>query len=210
MMDDMTQNTDKQAIAAIINYWFAGIGDSFELKDQHQLWYSGGVEVDRQIDRQFGNWVRAAVQGQLSNWAETAIGTLALVIVLDQFTRNIYRGSHRAFAGDNRARDLVIQGVERGIDRQLSFIQRSFFYMPLEHSESLADQDRCVELFRQLLAEVPEQGKAIIGDSLDFAIKHRDIIMRFGRFPHRNKALDRVSTVAEQAYLDGGGARFGQ
>ena len=132
------------------------------------------------------------------------------MILLDQFTRNIYRGDARAFAGDPQARELVKQGLATGLDKALTPIQRSFFYMPLEHSESLQDQDQCVALFEQLLEEVPQQGKAVIQSSLDFAIKHRDIIRQFGRFPHRNQAIGRSSTPEEQAYLNSGGARFGQ
>ncbi len=209
----MTTNTlpasDGQAIATIIEYWFAGT-DDYDFKDQHKLWYGGAAEVDGQIKQQFGPYVEAAMAGQLVTWTETALGALALVILLDQFTRNIYRGSAQAFAGDECARKVLYAALEQGVDRQLSIVQRSFFYMPLEHSELLADQDRCVALFQLLLDEVPSQGKKVIANSLDFAIKHRDIIARFGRFPHRNLAMGRTSTALEQAFLKDGGARFGQ
>ncbi|ARN73651.1 DUF924 family protein [Oceanicoccus sagamiensis] len=210
MTEQGVPHKEQQAIDDILRYWFADIGAGFEVTAQHKLWYSGGPAVDKAIERQFGGWVAQALEGELAAWQATAQGTLALVILLDQFTRNIYRGSAQAFAGDPLAQTLVKQGLRAGLDSQLTAVQRSFFYMPLEHSESIADQQTCVALFEQLLGEVPAAGKATIQSSLDFALKHRDIIAQFGRFPHRNEALGRGTTAQEQAYLSGGGARFGQ
>ena len=135
---------------------------------------------------------------------------MALIILLDQFTRNIFRGSPRAFEGDERARSVLNAALARGFDHSLSYKERCFIYMPLEHSESLADQQRCVELFEALLAQAPAAYHANIGSSLNFAIKHRDIIREFGRFPHRNEILGRMATPEEMRYLADGGARFGQ
>ncbi|MFT5691755.1 MAG: hypothetical protein ACI92E_001085 [Oceanicoccus sp.] len=194
----------------ILNYWFGDIGESFDVREQHKVWYGGSAETDEHIRQQFGLRVELAISGQLGSWQNTAMGTLALVLVLDQFTRNIFRGTVQAFAGDYLALRVVKDSVERGVDNQLSIVQKSFFYMPFEHSESLQDQNLSVDLFTNLLDDAPADGKATVESSLKFAQKHRDIIRGFGRFPHRNKILKRQSTAEELAYLAGGGARFGQ
>lgn len=194
----------------ILSYWFADIGDGFDVREQHKIWYGGNTETDEYIRRQFGPSVERAISGQLSCWASTTMGALALVLVLDQFPRNIFRGTAQAFAGDSLALSVVKESVESGVDTKLSIIQRSFFYMPFEHSENLQDQDKCVDLLAGLLREAPAAGKVTVESSLNFAQKHRDIIRAFGRFPHRNKSLNRRSTAEELAYLAGGGARFGQ
>ena len=209
-MSEQKQYSHEAAIAAVIDYWFADIGDGFDVSQQYKRWFSGGADVDREIAERFGDLVRDGLRELLSHWAETARGTLALILVLDQFTRNVYRGSARAFAGDDLARQVLYRALAQGHDRPLNLVQRSFFYMPLQHSESLADQQRSVELFQQLLDEAPEQGKALLSSNLDYALQHRDIIVRFGRFPHRNAVLSRAPTSDEQAYLSDGGARFGQ
>lgn len=206
----MSSNQHKAAIAAILDYWFADIGTGFDLRQQYSIWFSGDETIDHAIARYFGQWVDSALAGQLSGWQSTPEGLLAKVLLLDQFTRNIYRGDARAYDGDEQARQLVKAALANGEDKQLHYVQRSFLYMPLEHSELLQDQEQAVTLFRQLLQEAPAAGKQALSSSLDFALKHRDIIRRFGRFPHRNQVLGRQSTPGEQAYLDAGGSRFGQ
>src|SRR5262249_29385036 len=136
----------------------------------------------------------AAAAGRLA-WDETPEGALALVIVLDQFPRNMFRGSPRAFAADPLARQVAGRAVARGFDQRFAVPERGFFYLPLEHSEEVADQERCVALNRA-------SGDA---DAVKWAELHADIIRRFGRFPHRNKLFGRVTTPEEQAFLDGGG-----
>lgn len=194
----------------VLEFWFADIGDSFEVASQNAIWYGADEAVDRQIKQQFGQWVDVALEGKLKHWQCAASSSLALVLLLDQFTRNIYRRSRKAFSGDEQARDIVRHGLALGYDRQMTLVQRSFFLMPFEHSESLADQELGVALFQQLLADAPNEGKTMANNSLAYAEKHRDIVQSFGRFPHRNAVYDRQSTDAEQAYLEGGGARFGQ
>ena len=194
----------------VLRYWFADIGENFDVQQQNQVWYSGDQVIDQQIRQQFGHLVENALVGEFDDWTDNAQGALALILLLDQFTRNIYRASHRAFDGDERARKILRSALVQGLDRELTFVQRSFFYMPLEHSESLSDQKRCVELFTKMLEEVPEQGKDMVYSCLQYAQQHRDIIARFGRFPHRNEALGRSSTAQEEQYLQEGGARFGQ
>lgn len=206
----MIQHNDSQVIAAILEFWFAKIGAGFDVAQQNKLWYQGGVEVDRVITERFLEPLVAAKQGRLTHWTETAEGSLALILLLDQFSRHIYRQNADAFAADALARKVLKQALLEKQDEKLTVIQRSFFYMPLEHSESMKDQLLCVELFQQLLNETPPEGKKIISSSLEFAVKHRDIIELFGRFPHRNEVLGRASTIEELTYLQQGGARFGQ
>jgi uncharacterized protein (DUF924 family) len=133
---------------------------------------------------------------------------LALILLTDQFPRNIYRGQARSFGFDGLALRWALDGLDLGIDRQLRPIQRVFFYLPLEHSESIAHQDRSLDLYQQLLNDVPEEQKETFTGFRNFAIRHRDIIARFGRFPHRNAILDRVSTDEETAFLKTAGSSF--
>jgi uncharacterized protein (DUF924 family) len=169
-----------------------------------KLWWGKDEAIDTDLRERFGATLAAARRGELEHWADTARGRLALIIVLDQMSRNIHRGSPEAFAADARARALTHAGLERGHDRELAPDERVFMYLPLEHSESLAEQDQCVGLFRALADDVtaldPEQGKRYVY-YLTFANSHREIIARFGRFPHRNAVLGRASTDEELAFL---------
>jgi uncharacterized protein (DUF924 family) len=158
-------------------------------------WFKKDTAFDDEIRSRFCKTYEAAARGELTAWEATREGALALAIVLDQFPRNMFRGSARAFAADPLALAVATRAIERGFDLQLPVQERSFFYLPFEHSERMADQERCCELFRST------------GDAelLEWAALHPDIIRRFGRFPHRNAALGRVTTAEEQAFLDGGG-----
>jgi len=158
-------------------------------------WFAKDDAFDRSIREGFEALHMQASTGALSDWAETAEGVLALLILLDQFPRNLYRGSAHAFATDPKARAFALTAVDKGFDREVEPILRNFFYLPFEHSERLADQDYAVAL-------CTEAGDA---DNLKWASLHRDIIVRFGRFPHRNQALGRVTTPQEQEFLDEGG-----
>jgi uncharacterized protein (DUF924 family) len=157
-------------------------------------WFKKDDAFDSEIRLRFLATYEAAAANALA-WDETPEGALALVIVLDQFPRNMFRGSARVFAADPLARAAASHAIERGFDREVAMPDRGFFYLPFEHSETLADQDRCVALNR-------ERGDA---DGLKWAELHADIIRRFGRFPHRNGVLGRTSTAEEQAFLAGGG-----
>lgn len=206
----LPDNENRLIIADILDFWFGDIGAGFAVQAQAKRWYGGGAELDSEISERFGRWLITASEGKLSSWNASAEGTLALIILLDQFSRNIHRGSARAFAADGIARQTLQAALSRGVEAELTIVERSFLYMPLEHSEALEDQNHCVALFEQLLSDAPAAGKAHGQNCLDYAIHHRDIIQRFGRFPHRNQVLGRVPTPEEQAYLDDGGARFGQ
>ncbi len=163
-----------------------------------ERWFAKSDAFDADIRRRFLALVDDAQAGGLSDWAATADGTLALMLVLDQFPRNLFRGSPRAFAGDAHALALANAAIARGFDRQVAPELRPFFYLPFMHSEVLADQERSLELYRILHAEGGT-------DNRSFADEHHEIIARFGRFPHRNAVLGRTTTPEEQAFLDGGG-----
>ena len=158
-------------------------------------WFAKNDAFDAEIRTRFLPTYEAAARGALSDWEQTPDGALALTIVLDQFPRNMFRGDARTFAADPLARAVADRALARGHDQPFAPSERTFFYLPFEHSEDLADQERCVELNRV-------HGDA---DGLKWAELHADIIRRFGRFPHRNKVLGRATTPEEQAFLDGGG-----
>jgi uncharacterized protein (DUF924 family) len=158
-------------------------------------WFSRDAAFDAAIRDRFLSTYEAAAAGQFAHWEATADGALALVIALDQFPRNMLRGEARTFAADPLARAVADRALLRGFDRAVAPALRTFFYLPFEHSENLADQERCVALNRA----------AEDADGVKWAELHADIIRRFGRFPHRNKALGRATTPEEQAFLDSGG-----
>jgi uncharacterized protein (DUF924 family) len=162
-------------------------------------WFKKNGAFDAAIRLKFEPTHHAAARGDYDRWIQSADGALALLILLDQFPRNLYRGSAHSWATDPLARLIAAEAIERGHDKHVDTQLRGFFYMPFEHSEALADQDRSVALCEAMQAETGDEG------SLKWAIQHRDIIVRFGRFPHRNRALGRATTAEEQAFLDEGG-----
>ncbi len=167
------------------------------------MWFKSTAAFDAGCNGQFAASLQAARSGALDAWAETPTGTLALVIVLDQLSRNIHRGTPAAYAADEQARRIALTAMARGFDQRLGPIERTFFYMPLMHSECAADQDAAAPLF-----EVLRDAYAGVDSSIKAPHRHRDVIRRFGRFPHRNAILGRVSTPEEIAYLAEPGARF--
>jgi uncharacterized protein (DUF924 family) len=160
-----------------------------------EKWFKKNAAFDDDIRTHFLATYEAAAAGKLADWEQTADGALALTIVLDQFPRNMFRNDARTYAADLLARAVASRALDRGFDHDVPDIDRQFFYLPFEHSETLADQDRCCALFAAT-------GDA---DKLKWANLHADIIRRFGRFPHRNAMLGRTTTAEEQAFLDGGG-----
>lgn len=179
-------------------------------------WFGGGAALDQDITTRFGAQVALAVDGGLRDWEEPQdrdgaqpLARLALVILLDQFTRNVFRGTGRAFAGDARAQRLVLDMLARQADQALPWVARVFTYMPLMHAEDAALQAQCVACFARLQADAPDALKPRLQGNLDFARQHQDIIARFGRFPYRNAAMGRASTPEEEAFLLKG-PRFGQ
>ncbi len=175
----------------------------------HKRWFAGGAELDSDIRRRFAAAVALAQAGELADWESEPSSRLALVLLLDQFARNIFRGKAKAFAGDPRAQRLVSSGLARGADLSLPWLGRMFFYMPLMHAEDLPLQEEGVRRYSSLAAAAPQELHDTLQSSLASARQHRDIIARLGRFPHRNSALGRTSTALEFEFLKTG-PRFGQ
>lgn len=195
---------------AVLEFW---LGDALELgwpsQDPGRLWFGGGAALDRDIDDRFGLLVQDAIAGGLTAWESGTFDRLALVILLDQFPRNLFRGQAQAFAGDMRAQSLVTDALAKSWDLQLPLAGRVFMYMPLEHAEVLALQQESVRRFATLVAAAAPQRLQDLQGNLKYAQMHHDIIARFGRFPHRNAVLGRASTGQEQEFLKDG-PRFGQ
>jgi uncharacterized protein (DUF924 family) len=158
-------------------------------------WYARDEELDREIADRFASLHEVAAAGELDDWAHDAEGALALLLLLDQFSRNMFRGTARAFAQDERALRIAHKAIAMGLDREVEPELSQFFYLPLMHSESLADQALCVRMSHALPGQAP----------LPYALEHERIIRRFGRFPHRNPQLQRFTSPAERGFLDGGG-----
>jgi uncharacterized protein (DUF924 family) len=198
----------------VVDFWLAdGWRRGWPSEDQGKRWFSGGPAFDADITTRFGELVAHALAGGLQQWAHSAHSSpqsrLALLLVLDQFTRNVYRGSARAFSGDARAQVLVQRCLDSGADQSLPWVARVFTYMPLMHAENIALQDECVARFEQLARDVPPQLTDRLASNVDFARKHQQIIARFGRFPYRNAVLGRTNTPEEDEFLVNG-PRFGQ
>ncbi|MCW8807574.1 MAG: DUF924 domain-containing protein [Rhodanobacter sp.] len=188
------------AAESLLAFWFAD--------ENAAHWFAADPVFDAALRQRFGAAAEAAAEGRLDDWAATAPGWLALLILLDQCSRNLYRHDPRAWAQDPRAQQLALAGIDRGADRALTAVQRVFAYLPLEHAEDLTLQQRSVALFEALCVEAPIGQRARFEGFLDYARRHREVIARFGRFPHRNAVLGRTSTPAELAYLAQPGAGF--
>jgi uncharacterized protein (DUF924 family) len=191
------------AIGEILRFWIEPKPETAEAMEQRgKLWFMGGPEVDREIKERFGALVEQARAHELDGWTETLRGTLALVILLDQFPRNIYRGSASAFASDAQAIAVVQAGFASGRFAAADSLELMFLGLPFSHAEDLELQRRACELsVRSVMASKPEW-KKMLTSGLDFARKHLDVIARFGRFPHRNQVLGRTSTAVETEYLE--------
>lgn len=202
----MTPNANPEDILA---FWFGReAGNSATAQAQKKLWWSKDAVVDAEIRERFGALVAAAAGGAHREWAREPRGRLALILLFDQFPRNIYRDTPQAFAHDGLALRLALDGMEHGADRSLRAIERVFFYLPLEHAESADIQAQSVALFEDLLAGVAAADRATFAGFLDYAVRHRDVVQRFGRFPHRNRILGRTSTAEESAFLQQPGSSF--
>lgn len=198
-------------VSDIIEFWIGDAAhDAVAAKQRTKLWYQSTAELDATLEARFGEHLKRAVQGELDDWMAHAEGSLALVILLDQFSRNICRGTADAFAGDSHAQVVTRHALDAGFDRELSIIGRVFLLHPLHHAEDLASHDNCVRHYEALRAEAPAEWHELLDNFLFHAREHRDVIERFGRFPHRNAVLGRISTEEEQTYLDSGARRYGQ
>ncbi|MGD8592395.1 MAG: DUF924 family protein [Gammaproteobacteria bacterium] len=179
-MDKQSENE----IKALLAFWFS--------EPVKKLWFNSTPEFDAELREKYLHFLERAERGELDDWANDARGALALVIILDQFPLNMFRQQARSFATENKARQVADLATDKGLDQSLSAEQKAFLYLPFMHSENLADQDKSVELFE----------KAGLTENLRYAKHHRELIQRFGRFPHRNRILGRESTAEEEDYLN--------
>jgi len=200
----------------LLLFWFGPRPYAAASVQQHsRLWFGAPSapelipQTDELIRDRFKDTMRSAESGELAAWDSSPRRRLALIVLLDQFSRHFYRGTARAYALDHQALSLSLSGMLHGADAALDPLERIFFYMPLQHAESLDVQDESVAAFRRLLEEAPAELRPTFEDALNSAIEHREIIARFGRFPHRNAVLDRHSTAEEADWLSAGAQRFG-
>ena len=202
---------DEQRINAILSFWFKEQELSAPQIDRRMdTWFGEDPVFDQEIRQQFGNDVEQACQGQLDHWAAEPRGRLALIILIDQFRRNIHRNTEKAFSMDKLALKLCVEGAMEKKDKGLTPIQKVFFYMPLQHAESAKVQAKSAELFARLAESVSPTYQETFLTIAQFAELHKDIIDQFGRFPHRNKLLGRENTPEEDEYLAGEAPDFGQ
>lgn len=190
------------SIPIILDFWFGFLpGPNFFPEEKMRIWFASTPEIDHDIQEMFFKDMINAKQGKYNSWRETPRGRLALILLLDQFSRHVYRGKPQAFMLDQMAKSLVLEGMQKGDDQRLYPIERAFFYLPLEHSENLDIQNLSVNSYRNLLAESPESIRPQMHDFLQSAIAHQQQIIRFGRFPYRNAILGRQSTPEETIFL---------
>ena len=185
----------------VLDFWF-GPSNSPELGKVQNKWFEKNADFDAEILTNFLPQYELAASDQLNNWQESAQSCLALILLLDQFPRNMFRGTTQAFATDSKALAAAEYAVNNNFDRELLTVQKWFIYLPFEHSENLENQQKSVELFRQL------SGKPESDSVIDFAVRHFKIIERFGRFPHRNQILGRETTPEEAEFLKQPGSAF--
>ncbi len=186
----------------VLDFWFGQPATTpDELMAKVRRWFRGGVELDRDVGERFGDTVKAALAGKLDAWAETMRGRLALVIVLDQFTRNVFRNNAKTYAGDEKAQALVVEAFDRKLDEELGPIERLFLSMPLLHSEKLEHQKRVSAIAKENAKRARPVESKIFEMNLEQAVKYEGIVSRFGRFPHRNAILGRTSTPEEIEFL---------
>lgn len=207
---NMLSEQDTAAIDTIIKYW---IGDADTtpdaVKSKSKLWYRGGDTLDNDIRERFGALLTQAEAGALDHWRDVARGSLALIILFDQFSRNIYRGTDRAFRNDGKAITVADHALSENQHLSMGVVGCSFLLHPYHHAETLALQDLCVAGYEALMARTSTEWHAQTQSHLEYAVKHRKVIEQFGRFPHRNAVLGRESTEQESRYLEEA-SRYGQ
>lgn len=207
--DDCSEPRDPD-VEAVLEFWFGDPADPDNVRRRGAFWFKASEDQDRDLRKRFAALHDSGQRGDLDHWTDAFRGALALILLLDQFTRNLYRGTASAFANDARALGISRAGIARGLDSGAGVVERAFWYMPFQHSEDLEDQRESVRLFQGLLDESPVPFVPFSKNAYEFAALHCEIVERFGRFPHRNELLGRASTDEERDYLHGGGHRFGQ
>jgi uncharacterized protein (DUF924 family) len=200
----------------VLEFWFGtGPWDKARLDERSAFWFGGDDAAavaarDKLIRETLEPMLERASRGEFAAWASSPKRRLALILLYDQVPRNSYRGTAAAFAFDREALALSVEGMQLAADAALDPVERMFFYMPLEHAESLEAQDAAVAAFERLVTEAPPDLRSFCEYTLGFAKKHREIIAKFGRFPYRNRVLNRESTDAEREWLAASGESFGQ
>lgn len=193
----------------ILDFWFGELDElGCASPNQRKRWWTKSAEFDESIRANFLGDYESIAAGDRERWRSTPRGALAYIIVLDQFSRNMFRNTAKMFAADPLAREVCCEGLEADFDAELGFDERVFFYLPLEHSEEISDHERCHDAFTALCASAPDSLKADADYYLDYAKQHRAIIERFGRYPHRNEILGRASTEEEIEFLKKPGSSF--
>ncbi len=185
----------------VLSYWFDDLGAADYPRRNLEMWWKHQPEVDETIRQRFGGAIDRAAEGALAGWCDTPRGTLALIIVMDQFTRNCRRGTPGMYALDDEAQDLALRSLDAGVDTHLTYDEKGFIYMPFMHAENVALQRLCVRLFERQAACARPADKEVADNSVDYARRHLEIVERFGRFPHRNEILGRASTPEEIEFL---------
>ena len=209
--DATITDDDQIRIDAILAFWFKEQElTAPQIDGRMDVWFGEDAFFDEEVAREFADEVERASEGQLDHWAHKPRGRLALILLLDQFRRNIYRNKPEAFAKDKMALKLCVEGAMEKKDKGLSPIERVFFYMPLQHAESRKVQKKSCEIYRKLAEAVSATYKETFETVAQFAELHADIIEQFGRFPHRNAILNRANTAEEDEYLAGDAPSFGQ
>lgn len=199
---------DIQSAQKILSFWFGALNGDVIPKEKHYFWFEQNKETDDFIKESFEFLFQKSNSGELNNWLKDSKGLLAWVVLLDQFSRNIYRESPKAFEQDKKALQLSLNIILAGLDKKYKPAERIFLYLPLEHSEILDVQRKSVGLFKILLDESSPENKQILEVTYQYAIRHKEIIEMFGRFPHRNKILGRESTEEEIEFLKTPGSSF--
>ena len=196
---------------AILDFWFRdATSDPARAEARQPVWFSASDEMDAEIRQRFGAAIEAAARGELAHWRAAAHPALALVLLLDQFPRNVWRGTPRAFAHDSQALETARGSVAAGHLDALAPIEQAFLILPYEHHESLDAQLECVRLLEQILRAAAPEWRPVLEVHADYARQHHALIERFGRFPHRNAVLGRESTPPERDFLNAGAESFGQ
>ena len=210
-MDASITDEDQQRIESILSFWFKEQELTAPQIDRRMdIWFGEDQVFDAEIKELFTDDIEAASNGKLNHWAVEPHGRLALILIIDQFRRNVFRGTADAFSKDKIALKLCVEGAMEKKDLGLTPIQRVFFYMPLQHAESKKVQAKSVDLYNRLAESVSATYKETFLTVAQFAELHKDIVDRFGRFPHRNRLLGRDNTPEEDEYLSGDAVDFGQ
>lgn len=193
----------------ILHFWFGSFPTPYTAdRSRSDMWFTNGAAYDTQIFINFGVDYEKAVCGELDHWVDSYRGRLALIILLDQFSRHIHRGTAEAFAQDKAAQALCVDGIGAGDDMRLHSVERSFFYLPLEHAEDRDLQKLSVRAYSRLLEDVPEEYRQPFAMNLEYAKRHQYVIEKFGRFPELNEMLERESTEEERAFIESGRYSF--